>query len=110
MQGVALCLVRAAHSLSCDAVLKLARKRLCAIWNAEHPPKASSGPATLDIPTKMGPAPSSLSADTAAVHVYHDAVSVILFARKYGIPELLTSSSRAPSSEPHSPQIANKSR
>ncbi|KAL1936845.1 hypothetical protein VTO73DRAFT_6922, partial [Trametes versicolor] len=87
--GVALSLVRAAHSLSCDAVLKLARKRLCAIWDAEHPPKASSGPATLDTPTKMGPAPSSLSADTAAVHVYHDAVSAILFAHQYDIPELL---------------------
>ncbi len=83
-QGIALSLVRVAHSLSCDVVLKLARRRLCSIWDAEHPAKASSRPAT-----KMSPTSSSLSADTAAVHTYHDAVFVILFARKYDIPELL---------------------
>ncbi|KAL1936877.1 hypothetical protein VTO73DRAFT_6209 [Trametes versicolor] len=82
--NVALSLVRAAHSLSCDVVLKLARRRLCAIWDAEHPSRASTRPST-----KMSPALSSLSADTAALHAYHDAVSIILFARQYGLPELL---------------------
>ncbi|OJT13780.1 hypothetical protein TRAPUB_9675 [Trametes pubescens] len=37
----------------------------------------------------MSPTPSSLSLDTVASHTYHDAVFIILFARKYGIPELL---------------------
>ncbi|KAL1937114.1 hypothetical protein VTO73DRAFT_15085 [Trametes versicolor] len=83
-QAIALSLVRAAHSLSCDVVLKLARKHLCAIWDAENPPKASPHPTT-----KTNPAPSSLSADTTAVHTYHDALFIILFARQYGIPELL---------------------
>ncbi|KAL1939087.1 hypothetical protein VTO73DRAFT_10347 [Trametes versicolor] len=83
--NVALSLVRAARSLSCDVVLKLARKHLCAIWNAEHPPKAFPPPATLDTSTKT----SSLLADTAAVHPYPDAVFIILFARQYDLPELL---------------------
>ncbi|KAL1947010.1 hypothetical protein VTO73DRAFT_13971 [Trametes versicolor] len=73
--------LRAAHSLSCDVVLRLARKRLCVIW---HPPKVSPRPAT-----KIGPVPSFLSADTAAMHTYHGAVFIILFARQYGMPELL---------------------
>lgn len=84
-----LSLVRAAHSLPCNVVLISARKRLCAIWDAEHPPKASPRPATVDTATKTSPAPSSLSADTAAVHTYQAAVFIILLARKYGIPELL---------------------
>ncbi|KAL1939489.1 hypothetical protein VTO73DRAFT_9800 [Trametes versicolor] len=84
-----LCLVCASHSLLCDVVLKLARRRLCAIWDAEHPPKASLGSATVDTPTQTSPAPSSLSADTAAVHIYHNAVFLILFARQYGLPKLL---------------------
>lgn len=87
-EGVGLSFVRAARSLSFDVVLKLARKRLYAIWDAEHPPKASPCPATVDTPTKTSPAPSSLSADTAAVHMYHNAVFNILFARLYGMPEL----------------------
>ncbi|EIW53640.1 uncharacterized protein TRAVEDRAFT_52760 [Trametes versicolor FP-101664 SS1] len=37
----------------------------------------------------MSPAPSYLSADAAAVHIYHDVVFIILFARKYSIPKLL---------------------
>ncbi|KAL1937008.1 hypothetical protein VTO73DRAFT_2030 [Trametes versicolor] len=37
----------------------------------------------------MSPAPSYLSADAAAVHIYHDVVFIILFARKYNIPKLL---------------------
>ncbi|KAL1939114.1 hypothetical protein VTO73DRAFT_10374 [Trametes versicolor] len=40
-------------------------------------------------PSETSPAPSSLSADTAAVLTYHDAVFIILFARRYGLPELL---------------------
>ncbi|KAL1937061.1 hypothetical protein VTO73DRAFT_15143 [Trametes versicolor] len=70
--------------ISCVIVLRLASKRLCAIWDAEHPLKASPRPAT-----KMSPPPSSLSADTTAVHTFHDEVPIIFFARKYGIPELL---------------------
>ncbi|KAL1937125.1 hypothetical protein VTO73DRAFT_14535 [Trametes versicolor] len=55
-------LVRAAHSLSCDIVLRLARRRLCAIWDAEHLSTASTRPST-----KLSLTPSSLSVDTAAV-------------------------------------------
>ncbi|EIW53644.1 uncharacterized protein TRAVEDRAFT_67072 [Trametes versicolor FP-101664 SS1] len=87
-QSVALSLVRAAHSLSCDVVLKLARRRLCAIW---VPPKASTRPASLGAPSKTSPSSSSsgVDTDTKTVHTYHNAVFIILFARQYGIPELL---------------------
>ncbi|KAL1939106.1 hypothetical protein VTO73DRAFT_10366 [Trametes versicolor] len=76
-QGAALSLVRAAHgSLSYDVVFKLARRRLCAIWDAENSPKAS-------------PCPAAKDTDTETVHTYEDAISIILFARKLPEDDLL---------------------
>lgn len=81
-----LSLISAAHGLLCDMILKLAKKRLCAIWDAENHPKASPRPATK---VSLAPSPLSADSDIKTVHTCHDAVFIILFARKYDIPELL---------------------
>ncbi|KAL1937353.1 hypothetical protein VTO73DRAFT_13814 [Trametes versicolor] len=52
---------------------------------------ASTRPASLGAPSKTSPSSSSsgVDTDTETVHTYHNAVFIILFARQYGIPELL---------------------
>ncbi|KAL1937364.1 hypothetical protein VTO73DRAFT_13825 [Trametes versicolor] len=87
-QTVACALLRAAHSLSCAVVYKLAKARLCALWDASRPPTAPSHLATL-FPTAAAPASSPTGTDSNGQRSYENAVFIIRFARQYGVPELL---------------------
>ncbi|KAI1786270.1 hypothetical protein LXA43DRAFT_73967 [Ganoderma leucocontextum] len=61
-------LLAAAHLLSCDAVLRLAKKRLCELWDSRH------------VPTKRGP---------GDIRSYKTTISTIHLAREYNIPGVL---------------------
>ncbi|KAL1937131.1 hypothetical protein VTO73DRAFT_14541 [Trametes versicolor] len=87
-QTVACALLRAAHSLSCDIVYKLAKARLCALWDASRPLTAPSH-LTIHFPTVVTPASSPSGTDSDGQRSYENAVFIIRFARKYDIPELL---------------------
>lgn len=69
-------------------VYKLAKARLCALWDASHPPAAPSHLAIL-FPTTAAPASSPTSTDSDDQRSYENAVFIIHFARQYGLPELL---------------------
>ncbi|KAL1937104.1 hypothetical protein VTO73DRAFT_15091 [Trametes versicolor] len=78
-QTVACALLRAAHSLSCDVVYKLAKARS---------PTAPSHLAIL-FPTVVTAASSPSCADADDQRSHENAIFIIHFARQYGLPELL---------------------
>ncbi|KAH9847019.1 hypothetical protein C2E23DRAFT_533947 [Lenzites betulinus] len=87
-QSLAVSLVRASQTLSCDIVYKFARNHLCAVWDSARPPTAPTYVMTL-FPSAPAPAPATVSAWTQTPSTYEEAVYIILFARQYRIPELL---------------------
>lgn len=64
---------------------KLAKARLCALWDASHPPTAPSH-LTILFPIAAAPASPPTSTDQPP---YEGAVFIIRFARQYDLPELL---------------------
>ncbi|KAI0349902.1 hypothetical protein OH77DRAFT_1414086 [Trametes cingulata] len=88
-QTTATALLRAAHALRCEAVLAFAKECLAAYWGNGLPPQAPSYSDTL-FPAPLSTAPSSdAHPEAPAEHMYREALSVILLARRYDVPRVL---------------------